>query len=72
MIVTKSTTTMSPKAALVVCLKNVAKKAAFVLLFRSLEDDTPSFHGIIRFNFPKKCLELIPDSDNRDLKTLIT
>lgn len=73
MIVTQSTTTMSPKEALVACLKDVAKRAAaFVLLFRSPEDDKPTFHGMIRFDFLKKCLELVLDSDDRDVKTLIT
>lgn len=38
---------------------DITKSGTFMLLFRSLEDDKPSFHGIIWLDFAKKCLELL-------------
>lgn len=65
-------TTLSAKEAMMTCLKDVTKRTIFVLLVRSLEDTAPTFHGVIHLNFAKKYLELVPDTENRDTKSLIT
>ncbi|KAI1134658.1 hypothetical protein F5Y05DRAFT_204050 [Hypoxylon sp. FL0543] len=74
----KRASPITPERAIRTCLREIAKEATLVCVFRSLDiGETPEIwtrrlRGMVKWNIAAKCLELTPDLTNRDKRVVIS
>ncbi|KAM4066584.1 hypothetical protein HRG_000668 [Hirsutella rhossiliensis] len=67
-----SSTVITSREAMAICLTEVAERPIVLTLFRSFSNEKTGYHGMFSWVFNKKRLEMTPDLEKRKSKLVIT